>query len=660
MRQYDLSNYYKRKKVNEESSSSASSEEGNEDLNNNFLSEHIQVLKPVVIDKPTLNNKSKILQEKFAEVIKGDSQVKANNKHLEKNLEEKYGIGYQLLKKAGYKIGNGLGKEEQGITDPIEIKKRIKNSGLSKNNEYEDVFKNDKKNNFVLGKKRENENKIKEEINEDILNFENLINEFRNNPNNEEKIMKLLSRVKKGKSDKQYNVFNPNPNNQKNNKEYYANLLSQIKKKVCDYLLLYYSNSNNKVVYEKLNETVNDDNKNNFIECEEKQKFFEKLQKNKNFYFTPLKESTDKEEVLLSIHSFITNYIDLCSQHEKLYKYSYNKLTKFCLEKVILLIKSLNILGFSFLSVSISKQLISICKNMKNLLDKTYNETPIENISEHMFSKKENQKEDEFPYEKSAKYYCLFLYEILVKNLIQIINIEWNVLEYDKLVLFFKIYSEILPKCFLDLLSDLISKKIITWLNLNYEFLPEKGNLNVHFWIHPWFDIINMDSITKISYILEKKIMDNIHSWGIEDEEVNMKLISLLVPWKNIFDKQFFKDLFKKFYGPKLNYLFDKIEINPVNQKLDTFIILFQLNDNDVVPKEKCVEILKNKFFNKFIKVLDHWLKTGKKTKEKKEEIEIWYKGWKELFKDNYLQFEEIKNEFKDALILIYNYTKVN
>ena len=85
MKQYDLSNYQKRKNANEEVASSSSEEEGNEDLNNNFLSEHIQISKPVVIDKPTLNNKNKNLQEKFAEAIKGDNLVKANNKHLKIN-----------------------------------------------------------------------------------------------------------------------------------------------------------------------------------------------------------------------------------------------------------------------------------------------------------------------------------------------------------------------------------------------------------------------------------------------------------------------------------------------------------------------------------------------------------------------------------------------
>ena len=107
-----------------------------------------------------------------------------------------------------------------------------------------------------------------------------------------------------------------------------------------------------------------------------------------------------------------------------------------------------------------------------------------------------------------------------------------------------------------------------------------------------------------------------------------------------------------------MNYIFEKFEINPNEQKLDAFFVLFALNESEIVPMEKCIEMLKNKFFSKFIKVLDHWLKTGELTKEKKEEIQIWYKGWKELFSKNYLQFEEIKNEFKDALILIYNYTK--
>ena len=79
---------------------------------------------------------------------------KREEKKLEKKLEDKYGLGYKLLKKYGYKLGSGLGKEEQGISDPIEIIKRKSRTGISTNEEYENINKDDKSTNYILGKKR--------------------------------------------------------------------------------------------------------------------------------------------------------------------------------------------------------------------------------------------------------------------------------------------------------------------------------------------------------------------------------------------------------------------------------------------------------------------------------------------------------------------------
>ena len=157
----------------ESSSKEEIDEEGNEDLNNNFLSENKFSSKPIIsiIEKPKKKNN---IQDKFVETISNKSDIQNLNKgishiekKLEKNLEEKYGIGYKLLKKAGYKIGSGLGANEQGMTDPIEIKKRKKNAGITTNEEFDNPLKHDKKNNFVLGRKREIEEEY-EKINKKI------------------------------------------------------------------------------------------------------------------------------------------------------------------------------------------------------------------------------------------------------------------------------------------------------------------------------------------------------------------------------------------------------------------------------------------------------------------------------------------------------------
>lgn len=47
-----------------------------------------------------------------------------------KALQEMYGKGFQMLQKAGFKVGQGLGKQEQGTIAPVALQVRRKNEGL--------------------------------------------------------------------------------------------------------------------------------------------------------------------------------------------------------------------------------------------------------------------------------------------------------------------------------------------------------------------------------------------------------------------------------------------------------------------------------------------------------------------------------------------------
>jgi hypothetical protein len=71
---------------------------------------------------------------------------------------------------------------------------------------------------------------------------------------------------------------------------------------------------------------------------------------------------------------------------------------------------------------------------------------------------------------------------------------------------------------------------------------------------------------------------------------------------------------------------------------------------------EKSIPILKKLFFPKWLITLNTWLNLGERSDEKSKEIQKWYEGWKNLFLKNYFQFDEIKKEFKDALILIFKH----
>lgn len=62
----------------------------------------------------------------------GNRREKGFETQLEaKELEEMYGKGYEMLRKAGFTVGKGLGKHEQGTVAPVQIQTRRKNEGLN-------------------------------------------------------------------------------------------------------------------------------------------------------------------------------------------------------------------------------------------------------------------------------------------------------------------------------------------------------------------------------------------------------------------------------------------------------------------------------------------------------------------------------------------------
>ena len=270
---------------------------------------------------------------------------------MEENLESKYGKGYRILKMAGYQLGKGLGKEGQGITDPILVKKRKERAGINNDDDYENAFDLGKTNNFILGKKRLNEDKNYEETNEELKNFDLILTEFKKDKNDEKKIWSLLDedrRIKKkyhGKGGRFFGYSNFRKkykedfpelkgkeiilknNEEEKKKELIAKLILMTKDKIINKLRQYYENENNKFIYERVHN--NTDNEKNKISSnlEDKILFFKKLNEKKNIYKEP-----GNHHNLESIINFIEEYIKLYEFNPSLYQKLLNKFSLYCLK----------------------------------------------------------------------------------------------------------------------------------------------------------------------------------------------------------------------------------------------------------------------------------------------------------------------------------------
>ena len=607
---------------------------------------------------------------------------------MEENLESKYGKGYKILKMAGYQLGKGLGKEEQGITDPILVKKRKERAGINNGEDYENAFDLGKNNDFILGKKRLNEDKNYEETNEEFKNFDLILEEYKKDKNSE-KIWNLLDedrRIKKkyyGKGGrffgfanfrkkfkedfpelkgKEISIKSIESAGDEKEKEIMAKMLWVTKDKVIDKLRQYYENENNKLIYEKVHNNTNDEKNKIASNLDDKILFFKKLNEKKDIFKEP-----KKHKDLQSIIDFIDEYIKLYEINPILYQRLLNKFSLYCLKTTIIFIEEMNLDAISLIDKDKGRLLSIIFKKIKKLLYNTYSQEGIKQDEEELddndkYLNKHNNinnlVEDDF--NKADDYYNMFISKILTNKFIFFIENKWNVQDSKPIINYNHLYSDILSKFFIDIINKKISSSIINYIKKFYHFDPSSNsnsnyNLKIHIWIHPLLDILSIDSLTDILSIIEQKIKNSLKYWNINNSSDSELLISLLSPWSNLFGESFWKDLYKKFFVPNFHKMFSSLYLRIDENVKDIYYIqlLFSLNDKRILPSKKCAKILKKYFFDKMKNFIKDYLRRNRDDIEKKEILAKWCVDAVNYFKTKNNIYEELKDSLNSCLLLI-------
>ena len=655
---------------------------------NNFLSE---------ISKQK-NNDTKLNINANTNMLSISKEQSQNNerksfkdKKMEENLESKYGKGYKILKMAGYQLGKGLGKEEQGITDPIFVKKRKERVGIKNDEENlnEDLDLGDgNNNNFILGKKRMHEEKNYEETNEEFNNFELILEEYnkdKDKDKNSEKIWNLLDedrKIKKKYHNKGGRYFGflkykkkfkedfPElkgkeinlkilSNLQKDElKEKISKMILVTKEKIIDKLRQYYENENNKFIYEKVHNNTNKEKNAINENLEDENIFLQKIQKN------PKYKEPDKHESLSDIINFIDEYLNLYNINPKIYKKIMSRFTLYCLKTTISFIEEINLDIKTILDKDKGKEISIICSKIKDLLYKTFNSNE-ENFIGEIKNKNNNNiinplEQDDFDYDKANDYYNMFIYQIIFNKIIFYIENKWDAQNSKPIINISHLYSQILPKSIIDILNKKISTSIINYLNKNYHFIfsqNEKANenLNIHNWIHPLLDILSLDALTSILKLIEEKIQNSIKTWNLNNYQEGYLLINLLSPWSKLFEENFWKNLYHNFFSPNIHKMFSGLylKLEEKIEDLHCFKLMFSLNDKKIIPSKKCSKILKKYFLPKLKNFIKEKANKYRNNYEKNEMLLKWCSDAVNFIKTKNNIYEDIKDDLNDCLLLL-------
>ena len=590
-----------------------------------------------------------------------------HDKKMEENLESKYGKGFKILKMAGYQIGKGLGVNEQGITDPIMVKKRKERAGISNDEEFENAFDMGKENEFIVGKKRLKEEKEYEETNEEFKNFELLLSEYKNNPNDYDKIWSLLDedkRIKKrfyGKGGKFMGFKNFRMkfkdelpelkgkkikivgNNEEDKKKLLAKMMWASKDKIVEKIRKLYENINDKLLCEKITNTNNIEKNKISANINAHNIIINKLLQNSKSFKCP-----EKHKDLLSVINYIQDYINLIDSNPKLYKNKFNKFSLYCIKKSMEYIEENNFTIKQIIDKEIGTQLSEIISLIKELLFKTYNERT-NNASINL----EEDDNDDNSVNKANDYYIMFISRIILNDIFAYVEDKWNVKDSKTILLIYSLYKNIIPKVYMDSLNKKIISRISNNLKYNYKFIYENNEeLKIHIWLHPLLDILLYDDLKIIFNIIQEEIISSIEKWDLSNITIRNTLIELLSPWVKIFDNDFWRFLYKNYFS---NYFKKSFHDDNNKNILEGIKFLVNLNDKKIMPSKKCCKMLQKYFFDKF----KYDIKKNIRNNKNYEEINNKSKLLEEIInivKTKSNIYDGVKREFDECSHIINSY----
>ena len=263
---------------------------------------------------------------------------------------------------------------------------------------------------------------------------------------------------------------------------------------------------------------------------------------------------------------------------------------------------------------------IGIIKNWKSILEDPLNR-PYQGGEPHME-----------PYER-------LMWEVWMPHIRKALQ-DWSVRTPEIVIELLEAWQNLLPEWIIDnILEQIVLPKLQDEVD---SWNPLTDTMPIHAWLHPWLPLMK-DRLCTLHAPIRQKLANALRNWHPSDPSAKM----ILQPWKGVFQDPQMNAFLVKNILPKLSMCMQEFIINPHQQHLDAWgWVMAWL---DLVPLANIVGVLLKHFFPKWLQVLCTWLGNNPNF----DEITKWYKGWKSMFGDALLADGQIKEEFNKALELM-------
>uniref|UniRef100_A0A3B4UMB9 Tuftelin-interacting protein 11 n=1 Tax=Seriola dumerili TaxID=41447 RepID=A0A3B4UMB9_SERDU len=200
-----------------------------------------------------------------------------------------------------------------------------------------------------------------------------------------------------------------------------------------------------------------------------------------------------------------------------------------------------------------------------------------------------------------------------------------------------EVWAPLIPLWILDhLLEQLILPRLQREVD---NWNPLTDTVPIHSWIHPWLPLLQ-SRLEPLYPPIRSKLSNALQRWHPSDTSARL----ILQPWKDVFTPGAWEAFMVKNIIPKLALCLEELVINPHQQQMEPFH--WVMDWEGMLSPSSLVSLLDKNFFTKWLQVLCSWLSNSPNY----EEITKWYLGWKSMFSDVLLSQPLIKEKFNEAL----------
>ncbi|KAI9202167.1 GC-rich sequence DNA-binding factor-like protein-domain-containing protein [Polychytrium aggregatum] len=258
--------------------------------------------------------------------------------------------------------------------------------------------------------------------------------------------------------------------------------------------------------------------------------------------------------------------------------------------------------------------------------------------------------------------YESLLYHIWLPKIRSAINNSWDVYEPEPLVQLLSAWctghydqsasesdngasATTIPRWLMDNIVDqLLMPKLSSAID---DWSPTKPSM--HWWIHPWLPLLGdqlQPLLTPIRRRLEKSFGINSNGWHPSDPQG----IANIKPWRGVLPDAEIDSMLVRAVLPKLIHtLRNELLVTPSeHQNMEPFAWVVAWHGT--IPDALMARAFETEFFPKWLEALYRWL--GHSTCDL-EQVQQWYFAWKGSFPSTLLRHSGIEDSFKLALELI-------